>query len=434
MKIGLEVHVALPTKSKLFCACNNGESDLPNTNICPICMGFPGSKPMLNRAAVSSALGIAKALKCSVAGTISFVRKVYFYPDLPKSYQITQMEGAIGHGGSLKIEGKSIRIRRIQIEEDPAQLIREGALTLIDFNRSGTPLVEIVTEPDINSEEELRSFIASLRSILYYLGVDINREIKADLNISISEVRVEVKNVTGIKSLTEAARFEIMRQEELLKNKMEIARETRGYNEKSRSTESLREKETDEEYGYIYEPDLTSFSTAGIQFKEAVFIGEVSKELAEGTGINPKTISEMTLLDRNTLSIISRLRGRYSMRSIIHGIQRMKKYAPEEEDEAATERIIRLVEEGKEVTKEMVQDAVAGREINVNYSAVGSEAMAAMVEKFLKENPEMLSEYRRNRKTANLIISRIAKENRLNPKDVAKKVGEILDQYGHTSS
>ena len=233
MKIGLEVHVALPTKSKLFCSCSMDDAE-PNTNICPICTGFPGSKPMLNSAAAESGFSIANALHCKINRNMSFVRKVYFYPDLPKCYQITQMGGAVGSEGYLDIQGKRIGIRRVQIEEDPAQIVRDGMLTLLDFNRSGTPLVEIVTEPDITDEGELRSFIANLRSILYYLGVDINREIKADLNISISDVRVEVKNVTGIKSLIEAARYEIARQHRVLEEGKAIAKETRGYNEKRR--------------------------------------------------------------------------------------------------------------------------------------------------------------------------------------------------------
>ncbi len=146
MKIGLEIHVALPTQSKLFCSCSTSGTE-PNTEICPICMGFPGSKPMLNETAVAIAKGISHALHCTVRDEISFVRKVYFYPDLPKSYQITQTDGSIGAVGYLDIEEKRIHIRRVQIEEDPAKLVREGAMTLIDFNRSGMPLVEIVTEP-----------------------------------------------------------------------------------------------------------------------------------------------------------------------------------------------------------------------------------------------------------------------------------------------
>jgi aspartyl-tRNA(Asn)/glutamyl-tRNA(Gln) amidotransferase subunit B len=156
MKIGLEVHVSLPTKSKLFCSCSTKASE-PNSAVCPICMGFPGAKPMLNEEALRFAVSIANALHCNINDRVSFVRKVYFYPDLPKSYQITQLYEPIGINGFVECcDGKRIGIRRIQLEEDAAKIIRGDDYTLLDFNRSGIPLVEIVTEPDIKSEDELR--------------------------------------------------------------------------------------------------------------------------------------------------------------------------------------------------------------------------------------------------------------------------------------
>ncbi len=227
MKIGLEIHVALPTKTKLFCSCSTEETDEPNSNVCPICMGFPGSKPKLNEKAVYIAKSISNVLNCKIRDEISFVRKVYFYPDLPKGFQISQLEGSIGYEGYVKISNKEIRIRRIQIEEDPAKIIRNGDNTLLDFNRSGVPLVEIVTEPDISTEDELREFLHEIRSILYYQGVDINRELKADLNISIVGDRVEVKNVTGIKNLISAAEYEIYRQNKIIEAGGVPAKETR---------------------------------------------------------------------------------------------------------------------------------------------------------------------------------------------------------------
>lgn len=430
MKIGLEVHVALPTKSKLFCSCSMADTEEPNSQICPVCLGFPGSKPMLNESAVSAALGIAKALNCKINNKISFVRKVYFYPDLPKCYQITQMDGSIGHEGYLQLEEKRIRIRRVQIEEDPAQIIREGALTLLDFNRSGTPLVEIVTEPDITSEEELRSFIANLRSMLYYLDVDINKEIKADLNISLAEARVEVKNVTGIKSLIEATRFEIERQTECIKNGEAIAKETRGYNEKSKLTESLREKETDEEYGYIYEPDLTTFDITGMKHKETVYINKISEDLSKNTDVNPKTIREITMLDRHSLELINKFKSKYKLRSIIHGIQRFQKYGGEAKvPDSVIEKIIILVEGGAEVTKEMVADVIAGKEVKVEYASLTEEQLDRMIRAFLEQNPRILEEYKKNPKTINLIINQIAQKNNLHPKEVAKRASVILNTY-----
>ncbi len=432
MKIGLEVHVALPTKTKLFCSCSM-EAAEPNSCICPICMGFPGSKPMLNKAAVESALGIANALHCSIKKEMSFVRKVYFYPDLPKSYQITQMEGSIGSGGYLEIGDKRVRIRRVQIEEDPAQLIRDGALTLIDFNRSGTPLVEIVTEPDISSEEEMRSFIGSLRSILYYLGVDINKEIKADVNISVAETRVEVKNVTGIKSMIESLRFEIERQTEAIRNGEEIAKETRGYNEKARSTQTLREKESDEEYGYIFESDLTVFGTEGLKFNLPVYANEVAKELAKGTDVSSRTVSEIIMLDRDSLAQINRLRGRHGLRSIIHGIERYKKYGSMERmPDRVLDSIVLLIDNGKEVPKEAITDLESGKDAKVEYSELSEEQLDKLINEYVAGNPELINEYMKQPKTVNFIIENIARPNGLHPKVVARRLMPILNRIAES--
>ncbi len=430
MKIGLEVHVALPTKSKLFCSCSMADSKEPNSQICPICLGFPGSKPMLNEAAVSSALGIAKALHCKINKKISFVRKVYFYPDLPKCYQITQMDGSIGSKGHLDIGEKKVNIRRVQIEEDPAQIVRDGALTLLDFNRSGTPLVEIVTEPDITSEEELRAFIANLRSILYYLNVDINKEIKADLNISIIDIRVEVKNVTGIKSLIEATRFEIERQSEAIKNGEEIAKETRGYNEKSKITESLREKETDEEYGYIYEPDLTTFDITGMKYNTAVYVTETARDLVKNSDVNLKTVIEMTMLDKHSLELINKFKQKYKLRGVIRGIQLFKKYCKAQSlPDSIVENIIKLVEDDKRVTKEMIFDLVAGKEVNVEYAKFTDAQIDKLIQNFIKKNPDILARYKKKQKTINLIINQISEKNNLHPKEIARRAATVLNRY-----
>lgn len=427
MRIGLEVHVALPTRSKLFCSCST-DADRPNTSICPICMGFPGSKPSLNEAAVESALGIANALHCKVNRSISFVRKVYFYPDLPKGYQITQMDGAIGFEGHLNIGEKRVRIRRVQIEEDPAQIVRKGLLTLLDFNRCGTPLVEIVTEPDITSEGELRSFIANLRSILYYLGVDVNKEIKADLNISVAETRVEVKNVTGIKSLIESMRFEMARQNAIVKAGGKIARETRGYNEKRKITESLREKETDEEYGYIYEPDLTVFDISGMECTEPVYINEWAEKIAKDSDVSPRTIMEMTMLDRHSFQLIERFRGGHDVRNVIHAIQRFKKYNDEEPDPKVIERMISLIEADKMLTREAINEIKSGNSVSIEYAKMSDSEIDKIVKDFLKSNPHLISEYKKRSKTINLMVDRIAKRHGLHPKEVYKRLALIVKE------
>jgi aspartyl-tRNA(Asn)/glutamyl-tRNA(Gln) amidotransferase subunit B len=423
MKIGLEVHVALPTKSKLFCSCST-EEEKPNAAICPICMGSPGSKPMLNEEAVRSALGIASALHCKINNRMSFVRKVYFYPDLPKSYQITQLEGSVGGPGVLRTEEGEVRIRRVQIEEDPAKIVREGALTLLDFNRSGIPLVEIVTEPDITSEKALWSFLRTLRSVLYYLGVDINKELKADLNISLVETRVEVKNVTGIKNLIEAAKYEMERQGEIIKEGGKIMGETRGYNDKRKTTESMREKETDEEYGYIYEPDLTTFDLKDIKFRKPVYISDIAAQFEKDYGMSAKTFMELTMFDMRGLELIDRFKDRYDIKNVAHTLERVKKYEKEDISDKDFEEIIKLVAKDIVITDEIIELVEAGKADTIKHEQMSPEELDRLIREFI-EKGDILKDAEKNKKALNFIIGELSRKGNLNPKGVAKRVHEI---------
>ena len=267
--IGLEVHVELDTKTKLFCGCKRGSAKEPNMNVCPICLGHPGTRPVLNKKALNSALKLCLALDCELSPELVFSRKSYFYPDMSKNFQITQFEQPLGLKGKLQLRtGKIINLTRIHIEEDPAALIyprsmKDSSYVLIDYNRAGNPLVEIVTEPELKSPAEARDFLNQLVSILSYLKIfDINTcIIKADANISIKESgyqRVEIKNISGFKELQKALTYEIARQRTLLRRGLKIRRETRGWNETGKTTIPLRTKETEEDYGYIIEPDLST--------------------------------------------------------------------------------------------------------------------------------------------------------------------------------
>ncbi|MEM3546340.1 MAG: Asp-tRNA(Asn)/Glu-tRNA(Gln) amidotransferase subunit GatB [Candidatus Bathyarchaeia archaeon] len=272
VKIGLEVHCQLTNlKSKLFCPCpTDYRGKPPNTNVCPVCMGEPGTLPVLNREALRSAVMIALALHSDVSRFTYFTRKNYFYPDMAKNFQISQYDGVGGaplaKGGRVVLSnGKTVRIRRIQLEEDPARIVYEGSIdtapsALIDYNRHGIALVEIVTEPDISSPEEARLFLQKLRSILEHLGVfdgELEGAMRCDANISLEgSVRVEIKNISSYKEVERALMFEITRQSSLLSRGIKIARETRFWDERRRITVSLRTKETEEDYRYFPEPDL----------------------------------------------------------------------------------------------------------------------------------------------------------------------------------
>ncbi len=270
-KIGLEIHCQLTNlESKLFCPCKaNYRNSEINENICPVCMGLPGSLPRLNQEAVKKATMIAMALNCSTPEKIAFFRKNYFYPDLPKNFQITQLniygDTSVGGSGSILVGDKKIRITRIQLEEDPGRLVYEGSssknqITLVDYNRAGTPLVEIVTEPDFENPKQVREFLNILSDLLENLGVSdpsLEGAMRADANVSIEGGnKVEIKNVNSFHDLEKALHFEITRQESLHSRDIEIIQETRHWDDKRKITISSRSKEEALDYRYFLEGDI----------------------------------------------------------------------------------------------------------------------------------------------------------------------------------
>jgi aspartyl-tRNA(Asn)/glutamyl-tRNA(Gln) amidotransferase subunit B len=269
--VGLEVHCQLDTRSKLFCGCSTDyRSDGPNTHVCPICLGLPGTMPALNRRAIEYAMKVAKALNCTIVTEAEFSRKNYFYPDLDKAYQITQYDKPLAEGGYLEIESdeggeKKVRLTRIHVEEDPGRLVHmgnteRGRYSLVDYNRAGIPLIEIVSEPDMRSPKEARKFLNKLRATLEYLSVfDSEKEgsLRVDANISIvGSERVEVKNITSYKGVEKALMFEVTRQKNLIRRGQKVDRETRHFLEARGITQSARSKEQEHDYRYFPEPDL----------------------------------------------------------------------------------------------------------------------------------------------------------------------------------
>ena len=293
--IGLEIHVQLKTKSKMFCGCdNNAEGKAPNTLVCPICMGYPGTLPKANRQAIEWTLKTGLALNCQIAEFSRFDRKHYFYPDLPKGYQISQYNLPFCTGGYMEIpinrkddklhwDFKKIGLERIHLEEDAGKLIHKKDYTLVDLNRAGTPLMEIVTKPEINSPSEAKLFLRMLRSILRYLEVsDADMEkghLRCDANISIAQIRnpkseirnksqiqnsklgvpVEIKNLNSFRMVERALAFEEKRQKEILEKGEKIVKETRGWNDAKGETFSQRGKEYAQDYRYFPEPDIPPF-------------------------------------------------------------------------------------------------------------------------------------------------------------------------------
>ncbi|MFA6190004.1 MAG: Asp-tRNA(Asn)/Glu-tRNA(Gln) amidotransferase subunit GatB [Candidatus Staskawiczbacteria bacterium] len=266
--IGLEIHAELKTNSKMFCGCKNDPNEKrPNYNICPVCTAQPGTLPVANEEAIKKVIKTGLALNCKIAENSKFDRKNYFYPDLPKGYQISQYDQPLCEGGYLDIGGKKIRITRIHLEEDTGSLVHpEGAdYSLVNLNRAGVPLMELVTEPDITSGKQAREFAEELQRIFRYLGVsdaDMEKgQMRVELNISISKnnkfgTKVEIKNLNSFKVVEKAADFEIERQEEVLEAGEKVVQETRGWHDKKEITFSQREKEEAHDYRYFPEPDL----------------------------------------------------------------------------------------------------------------------------------------------------------------------------------
>ncbi len=277
--MGLEIHAELLTETKVFCSCKNEFGGEKNSRICPICTGLPGAMPILNKQAVALAVRAGLALGCRINSYSDFSRKNYFYPDLPKAYQITQFEYPICEAGRVELQNKVIRINRIHIEEDAGKLIHGDGVTEIDFNRCGVPLIEIVTEADFESIDEVIAFVDEVGLCLKYADVcDARLEqgsLRVDVNISLKPegaselgVRAEIKNLNSRKSIRRALEFEIKRQSAILSDGGAVIQETRRFNEETGETESLRGKEGAADYRYFPEPDLPPIRLSNEQIKK----------------------------------------------------------------------------------------------------------------------------------------------------------------------
>ncbi len=287
--IGLEIHAELKTKSKMFCSCANDSLETnPNANICPVCMGHPGTLPVANQNAVRKVIKVGLALNCKIPEKSKFDRKNYFYPDLPKGYQISQYDAPLCKEGYLDVAGKKIRVTRVHLEEDTGKLVHPGGAnySLVDFNRAGVPLMELVTEPDITNAREASQFAKELQLILRYLEVsdaDMEKgQMRVEANVSIRVegaktlgTKVEVKNLNSFRAVEGAIAFETKRQEEVLQSGGKVVQETRGWDENKGETFSQREKEEAHDYRYFPEPDLPP-----LDFTQD-FIREIKAELPE---------------------------------------------------------------------------------------------------------------------------------------------------------
>ncbi len=465
--IGLEVHVQLnKLRTKLFCSCPlDYHGSEPNTHVCPVCLGMPGAMPVINKEAVKAAIKVAMALNAEIQPFTVFDRKNYFYPDLPKGFQISQYDRPLALGGYITIETengeKKVTLKRIHMEEDPGKLSYKGSITtakysLIDYNRSGAPLLEIVTEPVMNSPKEARLFLNKLRIILEYLDVfDGNLEgaMRVDANVSLrGGGRVEIKNISSFKGVEKALNYEIMRQRNLMKMGKVVARETRHFDEVQNITVSLRSKEEEQDYRYFPEPDLVPVLTEEILKEVEGTLPEMPEEKRERLkaeyGISDNYAKVLVLdvkmadyfedvakiVDAKIAAswVVDVLRGELNYRNWSFAKCR-EVFKPEEFakllkyfiDERITEKgvveVIRTkLDEGGEI------DEIISKK---GLFALPKDDIVRFCREAIEENPKAVEDYLSGKKQAlNFLVGQVMKKTRgrADPAETAKIIAEML--------
>jgi aspartyl-tRNA(Asn)/glutamyl-tRNA(Gln) amidotransferase subunit B len=423
--VGLEVHVELATATKIFCGCRNQFGDEPNTNVCPVCLGLPGSLPVLNRQAVELAMRIGLALNCTVRPSI-FHRKNYFYPDMPKDYQVSQYDLPINADGHLELpDGTRIGIERAHLEEDTGKSthvggggrIHDAGYSLVDYNRAGVPLVEIVSRPDIHSAEHARAYVNELRAILVAIGAsDAKMEegsMRVDANVSVNRPgdpwgkRCEIKNLNSTRSLGRAIEYEMRRQIDLLESGERVVQETRHWNEDDGRTHTLRSKEEAFDYRYFPEPDLVPVAPDAAwqeQVRAAlpVLPAERRARLVERVGATAETAAIVVERDLDALVLDAVEAGGAPTRLLVHAENNLADGTGHLA--AGTFAALTVMEADGALTatqaKAVLQELVAnGGEPAAIAAARGFEAMddsalVAIVDELIAANPEPFQRFK----------------------------------------
>lgn len=455
--IGLEIHVQLKTKSKMFCGCNNkAEEAAPNTLVCPVCLGLPGVLPVANRQAIEWTLKTGMALNSKIAEKSKFDRKHYFYPDLPKNYQISQFDLPFCVGGWLEIGNRKINLTRIHLEEDAGKLIHTDDATLVDLNRAGTPLMEIVTEPEISSPQEAKIFMQELRAILRFLSVsDANMEsghLRCDANISISQnelgTPVEIKNMNSFKMVERALLYEEKRQKELLENPPaggeKIVKETRGWNDSKGETYSQRSKEYAQDYRYFPEPDIPPFETSQFNLEKIKaempeLPAQKRKRYIDDLDLAAQDATVLTL-DKQMAEYFEKVSEKVSPKLAANWIINELKMADTLKISPGNLiELLQLIEEGeisgkiaKSVLVEMIVSDKSANEIikEKGLGQVSDESeITKIIDEVLKENAKSVEDFKKGKKEAlGFLVGQVMKktQGKANPQIVNKLLNEKI--------
>jgi aspartyl-tRNA(Asn)/glutamyl-tRNA(Gln) amidotransferase subunit B len=482
--IGLEIHVELKTKTKMFCRClNDSDEKHPNVNICPVCMGHPGTLPVINKEAIKKVLIVGRALKGKIADYSRFDRKNYFYPDLPKGYQISQYKYPFVEGGELR----GVKITRVHLEEDAGKLVHARDCSLVDYNRAGLPLMELVTEPDIKSGEEARKFAEELQLILRYLDVsdaDMEKgQMRVEANISLSVgnsvsdisdsgvgnrvsalgsalgTKVEIKNLNSFRAVERAINYEITRQSEILNKGKNIRHETRGWDENKQITFSQRGKEESHDYRYFPEPDLPPLDLRKSDFQLGIgFPGQLPElpqqkreRFKKEYGLKDEQI-EIIVSDKKFADYFEAVINKLITSDVDKKTSDVKKLIQIAANYLITDlardltispanfaKLIKMVAKNK-ITSRVAKDVLKtmieideGPEEIIKREGLGQmsdeSAINEIAKKIIKENPSAVDDYKRGKEAAlQALIGQGMKTTKgsVNPEILAKKLKEFI--------
>ncbi|MDY5884312.1 MAG: Asp-tRNA(Asn)/Glu-tRNA(Gln) amidotransferase subunit GatB [Roseburia sp.] len=468
--IGLEVHVELATKTKIFCSCSTAFGGAPNTHTCPVCTGMPGSLPVLNKQVVEYAIAVGLATNCSITQYCKFDRKNYFYPDNPQNYQISQLYLPICRNGSVEIETsagkKNIGIHEIHMEEDAGKLVHDEweDVSIVDYNRSGVPLIEIVSEPDMRSAEEVIAYLEKLRTLIQYLGASdckLNEgSMRADVNLSVREAgssefgtRTEMKNLNSFKAITHAIEGERERQIELLEMGRKVVQETRRWDDNKESSHAMRSKEDAQDYRYFPEPDLVPIVISDewlqeIKDRQPEFRSEKLERYKKEYEIpeyDAKILTESKHLADlfEATTAICKKPKKVSNWLMVETMRLMKEHEMDAEDLSfSPENLAKLIEladagtinssVAKEVFEKVFEDDIDPEQYVEEHGlkTVHDEgALRSTIEQILKDNPQSVSDYHSGKQKAiGLLVGQTMKamKGKANPSMVNEILTELL--------